>query len=109
MFYHQPSSLGKTYLGFQITMHDPMRPHELQRSKHLDREPPHKRRGESAKVVGLDQLVQIDAEQLGDDTQMTSEIKVIRHSDHIMLVLWILSVSYIPTADIPIPEAAQGF
>ena len=40
---------------------------------------------------------------------MTSEIEVIRHSDHVMLVLWILSVSHIPTVDVPIPEAAQVF
>jgi hypothetical protein len=71
-------------------MDDSMRPHELQRSEHLNSKSSNQRCRESTKVVGLDQFVQVDTEQLGDDTQMTSEIKMIRHSNHVMFVLWIL-------------------
>ena len=74
-------------------MYDPMRPHELQRSKHLNRKSPNECRRESAEIVCLDQLVQVDAEQLGNDAQMTPEIKVIRHSHHVMFVLWVLIIS----------------
>jgi hypothetical protein len=75
-------------------MNDPMGPHELQGREHLDSESPDQRRRESAKVVRLDQLVQVDAEQFGDDTKMTSKVEMIRHSNHVMFILWILFVSY---------------
>lgn len=83
-----------TYLWLQITMNDPMGPHELQGREHLDSESPDQRRRESTKVVRLDQLVQIDTEQLGNDTKMTSKVEMICHSNHIMFILWILIVSY---------------
>jgi len=75
-------------------MDNPMGPHELQRREHLDSEAPDQCSGESTEIVCLDQLVQIDTEQFGDDTKMTSEIEMIRHSDHVMFVFWILFVSY---------------
>jgi hypothetical protein len=74
-------------------MNDPMGPHELQGREHLDSESPNQRRRESTKVVCLDQLVQIDTKQFGDDTKMTSEVEMIRHSNHVMFILWILFVS----------------
>jgi hypothetical protein len=76
-------------------MNNPMRPHELQRRQHLDSESPDQRRRESAKVVRLDQLVQVDTEQFGDDTKMTSKVEMIRHSNHVMFILGILFVSYV--------------
>jgi hypothetical protein len=86
----------RAYLWFEITVDNTMRPHELQRSEHLNCESPYQCRRESAKVVGLDQLVQVDTEQFGDNTEMTSEIEMIRHSNHVMLILWILSVRLPP-------------
>ena len=74
-------------------MDDSMRPHELQGRQHLHREPPDKRRRESAEVVCLDQFVQIDTEQFSDDAEMTSEVEMIRHADHVMFIFWILFVS----------------
>ena len=75
-------------------MDNPMGSHELQGREHLDGESPDQRCRETTEVVCLDQLVQIDTEQFGDDAQMTSEIEMIRHSNHVMFIFWILSVSY---------------
>ena len=71
-------------------MHNPMTPHQLQTAQHLHREPPNEGSREPGKLVGLDELVQIDTEQLGDDTQVRPEVEVIRHADHVMLVFRIL-------------------
>lgn len=74
-------------------MHDAMRPHQLKRGEHLDREPADQGGRKSGKRVGLDELVEVDTEQLGDDAKVTSEVEVIRHSDHEMVILGILHLS----------------
>ncbi len=50
-----------THLWFQITMHNAVMPHECQGLQHLTSEPANQRGSESDKVIGFDQLVEVDA------------------------------------------------
>ena len=79
-----------TYLRFQIAMYDSMVTHKGQRPKYLGRESADKSSGESNKIIGLDQLVQVDAEELHSDAQMSTEIKVLCHLDNVVLFIGIL-------------------
>lgn len=83
----------QSYLWLKIAVNDPVRPHQLQRGEHLGSETPNQSCCKSAEIVGLDQLVQVDAEKLGDDAQMTAEIEMVRHPNHVMFVLWVLPMS----------------
>ena len=70
--------------AFQITLS----PEGLQ---HLHRKPPDEPKAQPNKVVLLDELIQIDAEQLKGDAQVAAEHEVLLYVDHIVAVLWVLA------------------
>lgn len=71
-------------------MHNPVMTHQGQGSQHLTSEPPDESRRESDEAVCLDELVEIDAQQLHGDAQVTAEIEVLSHLDHMVLLFRIL-------------------
>lgn len=73
----------------QVAVHDACLPHERKTCQHLLRKPPNKQCTEPVKVVGLNELVQIDAQQLHRDTQMLPERERVRHVHHTLLLLGI--------------------
>lgn len=79
-----------TYLGLEITMYNLVLTHQHKRCKHLGRESTNKRRREPGESVGLDELVQVDAQQLSDDAQVVAERKVFVHLQDMILLLGIL-------------------
>jgi hypothetical protein len=80
-----------TYLRLEITVHNAMAPHQLHTRQHLHCESPDDGSRKPVELICFDKFVEVDTEQLGNDAEVTSEIEVIRHSDHVMLVLWVLS------------------
>lgn len=70
-------------------MNNSVRAHESERGEHLGREPPDEDRREAAELVGLDQLVEVDTQKLRDNAEMAPEVEVVRHLDHVVLVLWV--------------------
>lgn len=71
-------------------MDHPLLPHYVQTSQHLPREAADQCRAEAHKAVRFDQLVEVDAEQLGDDAKMVSKVEVVRDFDQMVNVLRIL-------------------
>ena len=65
-------------------------PHQTQRHDHLARKTAYQSGGEADESVGLDQLVQVDAQQFHRDAQVIAEVKVFRHLDDMVLLLVIL-------------------
>lgn len=58
----------------------------------LDRETTDERGRKAGKAVRLDQLVEVDAEQLGHDAEVSSERERVDHSDHKVLLVRVLHI-----------------
>lgn len=58
--------------------------------QHLDSEPPNEGRREAVEAVGFNELVEVDAQKLCDDAEMTSEVEVVCHHDNIVPFVRIL-------------------
>lgn len=63
---------------------------ETQGCEDLSSEAPNQRSREAGEIVGLDQLVQVDAEQFGDDAEMTSERERIVHPNDVVRLVRVL-------------------
>ena len=72
-------------------MDDPVLAHQHEGREHLACKPSDKRRCESGKPIGLDEFVQVDAQELGDDAKMVAERKVLIHLQDVVLLLGILN------------------
>jgi hypothetical protein len=53
--------LKQYILGLQVTMYDPVVPHQSQRSEHLRRKATDKSGGKPLKSIRLDEFVEVDA------------------------------------------------
>lgn len=71
-------------------MHDSMLTQQDEGLEHLTGEPPDEGRREACKAVGLDELVEVDAEQLGCDAEVISEVEVLSHGNDAVLLLGVL-------------------
>ena len=71
-------------------MHDTVVPHKSQWLKHLTRKTTNQRRSEPDKTIRLDQLVQVDAQKLHRNAQVTTEVEVFCHLDNMMLLIVVL-------------------
>lgn len=67
-----------------------MMAHQVERGEHLTCEAANQCSREAHKIVGLDELVKVDTEELHRNTQMVAEIEVLRHLDDIMFLFRIL-------------------
>ena len=83
--------LEQYVLGLQVTMHDPVVSHQSQRSEHLRREAADKIGGKPLKSICLDELVEVDAQQLHGDAEVTPEVEMFRHFDDMVLLIRILA------------------
>lgn len=79
-------------------MHDAMVAEEGEGAEDLDREPTDEGRREAGEAVGLDELVQVDAQQLGDDAEVTSERERVDHSNDKVLLVGVLQVESLANA-----------
>jgi hypothetical protein len=94
-------------------MYDPMTPHQLHTRQHLRRKSPDDRRREPSELICLDELVQIDTEEFGDNAEVRAEVEVVGHPNHVMFVLGVLShqlglLTSQGKRSVPNPQAAQG-
>lgn len=78
------------HLGFEIAVNDAMMTKEGERSEDLHGKATNEGRRESSKTVRLDEFVEIDAEQLGDDAEMSSERERVDHSNDKVFLVGIL-------------------
>lgn len=81
---------GATHLGLEVAVDDAVLAQEDERLEHLDREPANEGRREADEAVGLDELVQVDAQKLGRDAEVVPEVEVLRHDDDAVLLVGIL-------------------
>jgi hypothetical protein len=89
--FHSMAQPGdSTHLRLEITVYNSLLPHDIQGCQQLMGESPNQGRAESNEAVRLDQLVEVDAQEFGDDAKMTTEEEIIRNLDKVMLVLGIL-------------------
>ena len=65
-----PGMVQQNVLWLEIAVDDPVLPHEHERPQDLDSESANEARREASEAVGLDQLIQVDAEQLHSDAEM---------------------------------------
>ena len=65
---------------------------KTQTTQHLLSEPANQTQREAFEFVSLDKLVQIHAEKLSGDAEMTSEIKALCEREHIVLSIRILAM-----------------
>lgn len=65
-------------------------PHQVQRLEHLSSEAPNESGREPDKAVGLDQFVEVDAQQFHSNAQVSTEVKVLGHLDDVVLLVLIL-------------------
>ena len=79
-----------TYFGLEVTVYDTMMTHEGERLQHLACEPADKTGCEAMEVVRLDELVEVDAQELHRNAEMSAEVEVLRHLDDMVLLLGIL-------------------
>ena len=77
-------------LGLQVAVDDPVVAHEDEGEQHLAREAPDERSREADEAVRLDEFVQVDAEKFHRDTEVVTEVEVLRHLDDMVLLLGIL-------------------
>jgi hypothetical protein len=77
-------------LGLEVAVDDAVMTHQAERQQHLVGEAADKGRREADEAVRLDELVQIHAEELHRDTQMSAEGEVLDHLDDLVLVLRVL-------------------
>jgi hypothetical protein len=70
---------------------DAMLAEEDERLEHLDGEAPDEGRREAGKAVGLDELVEVDAEELGRDAEVVAEVKVLGHDDDTVPLVRVLA------------------
>lgn len=71
-------------------MHNSMLTQQDEGLEHLTGEPSDEGRREACKAVGLNELVEVDAEQLGCDAEVVSEVEVLSHGDDAVLLLGVL-------------------
>lgn len=71
-------------------MDDPVVLHHLQCRQHLHRKPPDQACREAHKVVGFDEFIEVQAQELGDNAQVASEREFFDNLDEIVLVLGVL-------------------
>ena len=79
------------YLWLEVAVDDPVMTHEDQRLQHLTGEPPNEPCREPDKAVRLDKLVEVYAQELHRNAQMTAEVEVFSHLDDMVLLLSVLS------------------
>ena len=84
------ASQNGAYLRLQVAVNNMMMPHQRERLKHLAGEAPDESGGEAHETVGLDELVQIDAQQFRSDAEVVAEVEVLRHLEGMMLLLLVL-------------------
>lgn len=70
---HSRTRLIAIYLGLEIAVDNPMVAQQRERAENLSRKATDEGGREAGEAVGLDELVEVDAEQLGDDAEMTAE------------------------------------
>ena len=58
--------------------------------QHLTRETANEPGRETMEVVRLDELVEVDAQELHRNAEMSAEVEVLRHLDDMVLLLGIL-------------------
>ena len=83
----------ETYFGLEVAVHDAMVAHESQRLQHLAREAADQASRETVEVVGLDELVVIDAEEFHSDAQVSTEVEMFGHFNDMMFLIRVLQMS----------------
>ena len=73
-------------------MDDAVVTHECQGLQHLTCETTNQASRKSMEVVGLDQFIEVDAEQFHRDAQVTTEVEVLSHLDDMMLLVRVLTL-----------------
>lgn len=81
-----------THLGLEIAVDDAVVTEKRQRGKDLHREASDEDGRESSELVRLDELVEVDAEQLRDDAEVSSESERVDHPNDKVLLVGILQV-----------------
>ncbi len=66
---------------------------QVERAEELLGEATDELQGETAELVGLDELVKIHIQELGRDAEVATEIETVGEVDHAVLVLRILNVA----------------
>ena len=84
-----PRMPQENVLRLEIAMYDTMMAHEAERQECLRRETADEAGRETGKIVGLDELIEIDAEELHCDAQVVAEIERLGHFDDVELLVWI--------------------
>lgn len=79
-----------THLGLEIAVDDSVMAKEREGAEDLAREATDEGGGEAGEAIGLDELVEVDAEQLGDDAQVTAEGEGLDHSNNKVLLVRVL-------------------
>ena len=77
-------------LWFEIAMDHSVVAHKNERTQHLDGEPSNEDSGETSELVRLDQLIQVDAQQLGRNAKVSTEVEMLCHLDNVVLLLVVL-------------------
>jgi hypothetical protein len=67
-----------------------MMPHQRERQQHLRSEPPNEIGRKAHKAVGLDQLVEVNAQEFHGNAKMVPEVKVLDHLRDMVLLLRVL-------------------
>lgn len=81
---------NQPYLWLQVAMYNTVMSHQRERGEHLRGETANQRGGKSDKPVGLDELVEIDAEEFHGNAQMIAEVEVLCHLDDMVFLVGIL-------------------
>lgn len=72
-------------------MYNAVMSHQGQGLQHLTGEASNQSGGEAYEAIGLDQFVQVDAQELHGDAQVTAEIKMLSHFDNMVLLFSVLN------------------
>ena len=81
---------NRPYLWLQIAMYNTVMSHQRERGEHLGGETANQCRGKSDKPVGLDELVEVVAEEFHGNAQMIAEVEVLCHLDDMVFLVGIL-------------------
>lgn len=90
-------------------MDDIVLSHEVERDQDLNCETLNQTETESLKVVHLDEVVQVHAQQLERDHQVLPEHKLIQHLNDVLLVLRVLLVQHLNQLRFNKPLLVQPF
>jgi hypothetical protein len=87
---HDGSINNRPYFWLKVAVNNSMVTKESERLQNLSSETPDKDCREASKTVGLDELVKVEAQQLGDDAEMAAKREVVCHLNHVVLLVGIL-------------------